>query len=78
MSGTLSAVTTSVTVSGLNYTIIAVVALIAVAALGVAWVLAREVLAASEGTDNMRSRGLSRRAPRRTSPASSARSRCSP
>ncbi|MFN8149089.1 MAG: sodium-translocating pyrophosphatase [Candidatus Nanopelagicales bacterium] len=54
MSGTLSAVTTSVTVSGLNYTIIAVVALIAVAALGVAWVLAREVLAASEGTDNMK------------------------
>ena len=53
MSGTLSAVVTSVSVSGLNYTIVAVVALIAVAALGVAWVLAREVLAASEGTENM-------------------------
>ena len=51
MSGSLSRCCRSVTVAGGNFTIVAVVALIAVAALGVAWVLAREVLAASEGTD---------------------------
>ena len=54
MSGSLSAVTTGVTLEGMNYTIIVVIAVIALAALGVAWVLAREVLAASEGTDNMK------------------------
>jgi K(+)-stimulated pyrophosphate-energized sodium pump len=53
MSGSLSASLAAVDVSGLNYTILIVVALIAVAALGVAWVFAREVLAASEGTDKM-------------------------
>ena len=53
MSGSLSAVTV-VTLSGANYTLVAVVGLIAIAALGVAWVLAREVLAADEGTENMK------------------------
>ena len=54
MAGSLSASLAAVDVTGLNYTILIVVALIAVAALGVAWVFAREVLAASEGTDNMK------------------------
>ena len=53
MSGSLSAVTV-VTLSGANYTLVAVVGLIAIAALGVAWVLAREVLAADEGPENMK------------------------
>ena len=54
MSGSLSALLGAVDVTGLNYTILVVVALIAVAAIGVAFVLAREVLAASEGTENMK------------------------
>jgi len=54
MSGSLSSSLAAVDVSGLNYTILIVVALIAVAALVVAWVFAREVLAADEGTDNMK------------------------
>jgi K(+)-stimulated pyrophosphate-energized sodium pump len=54
MSGSLSSSLAAVDVSGLNYTILIVIALIAVAALGVAWVFAREVLAADEGTDNMK------------------------
>jgi K(+)-stimulated pyrophosphate-energized sodium pump len=41
--------------TGSNYTTIIIVAAIAVAALGVAGLLVREVLAASEGTPNMRS-----------------------
>ena len=44
----------AVTISGTNQTLVAVVALIAVAALGVAWVLVREVLSADEGTENMK------------------------
>ena len=43
-----------VTVTGSNYTTILIVAAIAVAALGVAAVLVRQVLAADEGTDNMK------------------------
>ncbi len=54
MSGSLIAATSGVTVSGANYTLVVVVALIALSALGVAWVLAREVLAAGEGTEKMR------------------------
>ena len=45
---------TEVTVTGSNYTTILIVAAIAVAALGVAAVLVRQVLAADEGTDNMK------------------------
>jgi K(+)-stimulated pyrophosphate-energized sodium pump len=44
-----------VTVSGGNYTVVVVVALIALLALVVAGLLVREVLAASEGTENMKS-----------------------
>ncbi len=51
---TLAAATVSVDVSGSNYAFVAVVAVIALLALGVAWVLVREVLAASEGTDRMK------------------------
>ena len=51
---TLAAATVSVDVSGSNYAFVAVVAVIALLALGVAWVLVREVLAASEGTDGMK------------------------
>jgi K(+)-stimulated pyrophosphate-energized sodium pump len=54
MSGSLIAAASGVTVSGGNLTLVYVVALVAIAALGVAWVLAREVLAASEGTENMK------------------------
>ncbi len=54
MSGSLIAAESGVTVSGGNYTLVAVVALVALAALGVAWVLAREVLAAGEGTEKMK------------------------
>ena len=43
-----------VTVAGSHFTTIVVVALIGVAALGVALVLARQVLAADEGTENMK------------------------
>ena len=53
MSGSLIAAQSGVTVSGGNLTLVYVVALVAVAALGVAWVLAREVLAAGEGTEKM-------------------------
>jgi K(+)-stimulated pyrophosphate-energized sodium pump len=53
MAGSSIAAVSSVTVSGGNFTIVLVVALIALAALGVAWVLARQVLAASEGTEKM-------------------------
>jgi K(+)-stimulated pyrophosphate-energized sodium pump len=54
MSGSLIAAQSGVTVSGGNLTLVYVVALVAVAALGVAWVLAREVLAAGEGTEKMK------------------------
>jgi K(+)-stimulated pyrophosphate-energized sodium pump len=54
MSGSTIAAVSSVTVSGGNFTLVLVVALIALAALVVAWVLARQVLAASEGTENMK------------------------
>ena len=54
MSGSLVAAVGGVTVSDANYKIVVGVALIALAALVVAWVLAREVLAASEGTENMK------------------------
>ena len=53
MSGSLIAAEGGVTVTGGNLTLVYVVALVAVAALGVAWVLAREVLAAGEGTEKM-------------------------
>ena len=43
-----------VTVSGSNLSTVTVVAVIAIAALGVAGLLVRQVLAASEGTENMR------------------------
>jgi len=52
MSASLIAATVSI--SSQNLTLVAIVALIAVAALVVAWVLAREVLAADEGTENMK------------------------
>ncbi|MBI1376640.1 MAG: sodium-translocating pyrophosphatase [Frankiales bacterium] len=55
MSRSLSAALGEVTLAGGNYTLVAIVGVVAVAALAVAWALAREVLAASEGTDNMRS-----------------------
>jgi K(+)-stimulated pyrophosphate-energized sodium pump len=42
------------TLSGGNLTLVVVVAVVAIAALGVAGYLVREVLAASEGTDNMK------------------------
>ncbi len=54
MSGSLLAADSGVTVAGGNYTLVIVVAVIALAALGVAAVLAREVLAADEGTENMK------------------------
>jgi K(+)-stimulated pyrophosphate-energized sodium pump len=54
MSGSLIAADSGVTVSGGNFTLVVVVALIALSALGVAWVLAREVLAAGEGTEKMK------------------------
>ena len=54
MSGSLIAADSGATVSGGNLTLVAVVALIALAALGVAWVLARQVLAAGEGTEKMK------------------------
>ena len=54
MSGSLVAAVGGVTVSDANYKIIVGVALVALAALLVAWVLAREVLAASEGTESMK------------------------
>lgn len=43
-----------VALAGSNYTTVAIVALIALSALGVAAYLVREVLAADEGTDNMK------------------------
>ena len=43
-----------VALTGSNYTTVVIVALIALAALGVAAVLVRQVLAADEGTVNMR------------------------
>ncbi len=54
MSGSLVAAVGGVTVSDANYKIIVGVALVALAALLVAWIFAREVLAASEGTENMK------------------------
>ncbi|MGD9957076.1 MAG: sodium/proton-translocating pyrophosphatase, partial [Candidatus Nanopelagicales bacterium] len=54
MSGSTFAAVSGVTVSGGNYTLVAVVALVAVLALGVALVLVRQVLAASEGTERMK------------------------
>ena len=54
MSGSLTAAVVPVSVAGGNLTLVVIVALIALAALGVAAVLAREVLAASEGTEKMR------------------------
>jgi len=53
MSGSLTAALGDVTVAGGNLTLVAIVGLVAIAALGVAWVLAREVLAASQGTEKM-------------------------
>ena len=55
MSLTTVAGATLVTVSGANYTVVIVVALIAIAALVVAGVLVRQVLSASEGTESMKS-----------------------
>jgi K(+)-stimulated pyrophosphate-energized sodium pump len=49
------AAATSVTVSGTNYTIVLAVAFVALIALAVAGLLVREVLSASEGTENMKS-----------------------
>ena len=43
-----------ITLEGSNYTAVIVVALIALAALGVAGILVKEVLAADEGTENMK------------------------
>jgi K(+)-stimulated pyrophosphate-energized sodium pump len=54
MSGSTIAAVSGVTVSGGNYQLVAVVALVAVLALGVALVLVRQVLAASEGTEKMK------------------------
>jgi K(+)-stimulated pyrophosphate-energized sodium pump len=54
MTGSLIAAVGGVTVSGGNYTLVAVVALVAIMALGVALVLVRQVLAASEGTEKMK------------------------
>ncbi|MDA8436758.1 MAG: sodium/proton-translocating pyrophosphatase, partial [Actinomycetales bacterium] len=53
MSGSLTAAMGAVTVAGGNLTLVLIVALVALAALVVAWVLAREVLAASQGTAKM-------------------------
>lgn len=50
----LLAVEGQVNLTGGNYTLVVVVALIAVAALGVALILVREVLAADEGTESMK------------------------
>ena len=52
MSSLISAA--GITLEGSNYTAVIVVALIALAALGVAGVLVKEVLAADEGTENMK------------------------
>ncbi|MEI6229481.1 MAG: sodium-translocating pyrophosphatase [Actinomycetes bacterium] len=49
-----SSLIAAVTVSGTNQTLVIIVALIAIAALGVAWVLVREVLSADEGTESMK------------------------
>jgi len=51
MTGILPAV---VDVSGGNLVLVIVVALIALGALGMAWMFRKEVLAAGEGTDNMK------------------------
>ena len=51
MTGILPAV---VDVSGGNLVLVIVVALIALGALGMAWMFRQEVLAAGEGTDNMK------------------------
>ena len=53
MTGSLIVAVGGVTVSGANYTLVVVVALVAIMALGVALVLVRQVLAASEGTEKM-------------------------
>ncbi len=53
MSGSTIAALSGVTVAGANYTLVVVVALVALVALGVALVLVRQVLAASEGTEKM-------------------------
>ena len=55
MSGVTSAATVSVELAGANLATVAVVALIAILALLVAGVLVREVLAADQGTDKMKS-----------------------
>jgi K(+)-stimulated pyrophosphate-energized sodium pump len=49
-----SSLIAAVTVSGTNQRFVIIVALIAIAALGVAWVLVREVLSADEGTESMK------------------------
>src|SRR6476620_10007967 len=54
MSGSLTDSMGAVTVAGGNLTLVFIVGLVAIAALGVAWVLAREVLAAGEGTEKMK------------------------
>ncbi|MFC6239503.1 sodium-translocating pyrophosphatase, partial [Longivirga aurantiaca] len=53
MSGSTIAAVSGVDVAGGNYTLVVVVALVALVALGVALVLVRQVLAASEGTAKM-------------------------
>ncbi|HSN06440.1 MAG TPA: sodium/proton-translocating pyrophosphatase, partial [Candidatus Angelobacter sp.] len=53
MSGSLTAALGAVTVAGGNLTLVAIVGLVALAALAVAGVLAREVLGASQGTAKM-------------------------
>lgn len=55
MHGSLLAADSTLTLAGGNLVLVAVVAVIALAALAVAGVLAREVLAADEGTSSMRS-----------------------
>src|SRR4051812_32093739 len=54
MPGTqLAGLGTQISFSSANYTTVVVVALIALGALGVAWLLVRQVLAAGEGTARM-------------------------
>src|SRR5437763_4360627 len=53
MPGTQLAGAVEISFTGANYTTVVVVAVVALCALGVAWVLVREVLAAGEGTARM-------------------------
>src|SRR5664279_5253645 len=54
MPGVKLASGSAISLTGSNLTYVVVVAVIALGALGVAWTLRREVLAASEGTDKMK------------------------